>query len=155
MTRPSHEYSPRACDCDFCVKHGASYLSDPKGSLVIDVNDGRLLRRYRLGSGTAEMLLCGNCGVLVGGIYQAEEAGLFAAINSKIIDGGVAFAEARTVSPQTLSSGEKTARWQQLWFANVTLNVPVAPAGVLAMSADVSTTPANATEAPTLPPSQS
>ena len=30
---------PRACDCAFCVKHGAGWLSDPTGRLSIDVHD--------------------------------------------------------------------------------------------------------------------
>ena len=39
LTRIPGEYSPRACDCDFCCKHGAAWLSDPQGSLRISVRD--------------------------------------------------------------------------------------------------------------------
>ncbi len=32
-------YSPRACDCEFCLKHGAAYVSDPEGSLRIRIGN--------------------------------------------------------------------------------------------------------------------
>jgi len=25
------DFRPRACDCSFCTKHGAAYVSDPAG----------------------------------------------------------------------------------------------------------------------------
>lgn len=115
-----NEYIPRACDCEFCRKHGASYISDPDGSLVIKVRDERLLKKYRQGSGTAEMLICTNCGVLVGGAYRAEGR-VFAAINTKIIDGSTTFGESQSVSPKALSSEEKIVRWKKLWFSNVNI----------------------------------
>lgn len=121
LTRAAHEYVPRACDCDFCRKHGASYLSDPAGSLVIEVKDERLLRKYRQGSGTADMLVCGNCGVLVGAMYRSG-GHIFAAINTRIIEGGTMFGGNRPVSPKTLSAGEKAERWKELWFADVAID---------------------------------
>jgi hypothetical protein len=30
-------YNPRACDCDFCGKHAASYVSDAHGSLLVEI----------------------------------------------------------------------------------------------------------------------
>ena len=56
-------FVPRACDCDFCTRHRAAWVSDPAGSLRIDA-DGARLRRYRQGSGQADFLLCAECGVL-------------------------------------------------------------------------------------------
>ncbi len=121
LTRAPAEYRPRACDCEFCRKHGASYLSDPGGSLAVQVGDERLLRKYRQGSNTAEMLVCGNCGVLVGGAYQTEGR-VFAAINTRIIEGDAMFGEIQPVSPRTLSAEEKVSRWKALWFADVTID---------------------------------
>lgn len=114
------DYAPRACDCDFCRKHGASYLSDPHGTLRIDVADARLLGRYRQGSGMAECLLCRECGVLVGVTYR-EEGRLYAAVNTRVLEGGVGFGEGKSVSPKLLAGDEKVRRWKELWFANVTL----------------------------------
>lgn len=113
-------YNPRACDCDFCVKHGAAYVSDPNGSLLIQARDQQLLRRYRQGSGTAECLICGNCGVLVAIIYQSDGK-TYGAVNAGSIDGAAAFGERKVVSPKVLSASEKTGRWEKLWFPNVTV----------------------------------
>lgn len=113
-------YNPRTCDCDFCQKHGASYLSDPEGSLHIHVKSTQLLGKYRQGSGTAHCLLCTNCGVLVGVAYQDDDQ-LFATINSQVVENGVTFGEKKTVSPKTFTASEKIARWKGVWFSNVTL----------------------------------
>jgi len=113
-------YNPRACDCDFCVKHGAAYVSDPHGSLFIQVKDQQLLRKYRQGSGTAEFLICGNCGVLVAITYQSDGK-IFGAVNAGTVDGTASFGERKVVSPKALSAGEKTERWETLWFPSVSI----------------------------------
>ena len=113
-------YNPRACDCDFCRKHGASYLSDPDGSLTIHVKNERLLGKYRQGSGTAECLVCKNCGVLIGVAYRNEGA-IFATINSNAVDAGATFGERKAVSPKTLTANEKVERWKSIWFSNVSI----------------------------------
>ena len=50
--------APRACDCSFCTAHGAAWISDAQGELVVRVRDADALARYRQGSGSAEFLLC-------------------------------------------------------------------------------------------------
>ncbi|MFC5300276.1 GFA family protein [Azospira restricta] len=120
LPRPPETYGPRACDCDFCRKHGAAYFSDPDGSLRVMVGDARFLGRYRQGSGIAECLLCTNCGVLLGVAYREDER-LYAAINYRVVEGGVVFGEAQPVSPKTLTANEKVRRWKALWFADVAL----------------------------------
>jgi hypothetical protein len=92
LTRVPGEYSPRSCDCDFCRKHGAAWLSDPQGSLRISVRDARQLGKYAQGSGTAELLLCRQCGVLVGACLSSA-----------------------------VSVADKVRRWQQLWFSDVSI----------------------------------
>lgn len=121
LSRAPDAYSPRCCDCDFCRKHGAAYLSDAQGSLAIHIKDQRDSSSYRQGSGAAECLLCRNCGVLVGALYRDGER-LYATINVKAIAAGTRFASEETVSPQKLSEAEKIKRWQQLWFADVKLS---------------------------------
>lgn len=111
-------YNPRACDCDFCRKHCASYVSDPKGSLLIRIKDEQNAGRYRQGSGTAELLFCRNCGVLVSVLYR-NEGQLFGAVNSKAVEGPSPFGAEQTVSPKTLSPDRKVKRWQDIWFADV------------------------------------
>lgn len=118
LSRAADTYSPRACDCDFCVSHAAAYLSDPAGSLAIQVKDASKLARYRQGSGQAEFLVCGGCGVLVGVVYEAD-GHHYAAANARAFAGGVSFGAAQIASPKQLGPDEKSARWQSLWFRDV------------------------------------
>ncbi len=123
LSEPSHSYLPRACDCGFCRKHAAAYVSDPKGSLRIQVRQTELLGRYRQGSGTAECLLCARCGVLIGVSYQEGEL-RYAAVNVHAIGDGSTFGSSNVVSPKALAVDERVRRWKQLWFSNVRLEMP-------------------------------
>jgi len=120
LTRPPDSYHPRACDCDFCRKHAAAWISDRDGRLRIRTVRGDPGVTYRQGSGQVELLLCGNCGVLVAALYRGGEW-LFAAVNARAIDGGVSFGSEQPVSPKTLSDSQKAQRWQDIWFSNVTI----------------------------------
>jgi hypothetical protein len=120
LSRQPESISPRACDCDFCFKHGAAYVSDPAGSMAIRVRDPGLLGRYRQGSGTAECLFCKGCGVLVGVLYEEGEK-RFAALNTPILSEAARFGGKVAVSPKKLGVGEKIERWKELWFSKVTL----------------------------------
>jgi hypothetical protein len=118
LSRVPDSYSPRACDCDFCRKHGAAYLSDTAGSLTIHIRNPRDSSSYRQGSGAAECLVCRNCGVLIAALYRGAEQS-YATVNVRILETGASFAAEQPVSPHKLSEAEKIQRWQQLWFANV------------------------------------
>jgi hypothetical protein len=120
LTRSAGSYNPRACDCDFCRKHRAAYVSDPQGSLVIDIGNEAAVSRYAQGSAQAQLLLCGNCGVLVSPLYR-DGARLYGAVNVNAVDGTALFGAQQPVSPRTLTPGDKAQRWRQLWFADVTL----------------------------------
>jgi hypothetical protein len=109
---------PRACDCDFCRKHGAAYVSDPNGSLLIRIKNAHQTSRYRQGNGLADFLLCTTCGVLVGVLFQGDGQ-LHATVNVKAIEATTTFGSERPVSPKTLSGDQKTKRWQDVWFRNV------------------------------------
>jgi len=111
--------TPRACDCDFCHKHGAAYISDPDGRLAVAVEDETLLRRYRQGSQTAEMLVCGNCGILVGAVFRAGDE-IFGTVNVRALAPQAAFGDSQTASPKLLETDEKIDRWKALWFRCVT-----------------------------------
>ena len=117
MTESPETYRPRACDCEFCRKHGAAYLSDPNGSLRIHVIEPQLMSRYRQGSGAAEMLVCRRCGVLIGALY-ADASRQLGAINVRVLD-TTAWGSPESVSPKTLTENAKVDRWRQLWFRDV------------------------------------
>jgi hypothetical protein len=123
LSRDDACYRPRACDCDFCRKHGAAYISDPDGSLQLRVQDPQQFRRYHQGNELADMILCTRCGVLIGALYSSEGR-LYGTVNSRIIAGPASFGEVQTVSPKKLSGDEKIARWKQLWFSRVELQQP-------------------------------
>jgi hypothetical protein len=119
LERAPDAYAPRACDCGFCRKHGAVWVSDPHGSLWIAIRDERDTNRYAQGDRLAEMLLCRNCGVLVCALWRGQR--LYGVVNASVLDGRIAFAAAQPVSPRTLSADSKKGRWQSIWFADVTL----------------------------------
>ena len=56
------EIPARACDCQFCTKHGAAWTSKPTGKLEVTVGDGQQVSRYSFGTRTAEFLVCAKCG---------------------------------------------------------------------------------------------
>jgi hypothetical protein len=110
---------PRACDCSFCRKHAAAYISDPVGTLSVSARGG-VLRAYRQGSNTAEFLLCGQCDVLVAVTFK-QASRLYGAVNSGCLEGNTGLAPAVPASPQTLSPEEKISRWLNLWVPDVEL----------------------------------
>lgn len=117
LPRPAASYIPRACDCDYCRKHGAAWLSDPTGRLALHVRAPAELGRYRQGAGLADFLLCKGCGVVVAVTYT-KAGRTWATVNSRAIDGTPDFPAATPVSPRTLGPEEKVARWKAVWFAD-------------------------------------
>lgn len=118
LTRALSSYNPRACDCDFCRKHGAAYISDPSGRLRIELTSEADVRRYRQGSGAAEFLLCSTCGVLVAVLYRAEQT-TYGVVNARAVNEPASFGETKPVSPKMLSPTDKVERWQEIWFSGV------------------------------------
>jgi hypothetical protein len=116
-------YRPRTCDCDYCRKHGASYISDPQGSLLIRMRTAHDTAAYRQGSAAAEFLVCRNCGVLVAVIYN-DDRSVHAAVNVRALDPAIRFGPDLPVSPQTLSAPEKLRRWREIWFSSVVIDSP-------------------------------
>jgi hypothetical protein len=118
--RPPESYQPRACDCDFCRKHAAAYVSDAAGSLDIRIRHERGKATCRQGSALAEFLFCNYCGVLTCVLYPTED-GYFGAVNVGIIDPEIRFGEEQVVSPKLLSPKEKSQRWREVWFSCVNI----------------------------------
>ena len=112
-------FTPRECDCSFCRKHGAAYISDPAGRLSIAFSQGAL-HRYRQGSNTAEFLLCSQCGVLVAVTFE-HNSRIFGAVNVGCLDEQAGLGTPAPASPQLLSPDEKISRWLALWVPDVEL----------------------------------
>ncbi len=111
-------YRPRACDCDFCIKHGAAYLSDNNGKLTVTANNQGSINKYKQGSGIADFLLCTKCGVLIGVTYE-EHGSVYGAINTKVFPLNTELGEEKVISPQRLSDSERINRWKEMWFSDV------------------------------------
>jgi ribosomal-protein-alanine N-acetyltransferase len=126
FSRELSAYHPRACDCDFCQKHGALYVSDPQGELTIQIHEPHCVSHFRQGSNTAEMLLCRTCGVLVGAVYREPDQ-VFGTVNAQALDCRAAFGPAQIASPKSLSADQKVTRWRDLWFRNVVFTGPPLP----------------------------
>jgi hypothetical protein len=111
------DFTPRACDCSFCQKHGSAYISDPAGRLSVSVSQGAL-RRYRQGSNAAEFLVCTQCGVLVAVTFE-HNSRIYGAVNIGCLDGHTGLGGSAPASPQTLTPDEKISRWLQMWVPDV------------------------------------
>ena len=111
---------PRSCDCSFCTKHGAAYISDPAGRLSVWEHRPGALREYRQGSNHAQFLVCGQCGVLVAVIFR-HLSGIYGAANASCLDGPTSLPQPVPASPQRLSPQERMSRWLELWIPDVVL----------------------------------
>lgn len=117
---PLAGFTPRACDCDFCTRHRAAWVSDPRGALRLH-DAGGYLRRYRHGSAQADFLFCGSCGVLVA-VTCTDASGIRrGAVNRNSFDQRQLLGNEVVAAPQQLGPAAKLARWAQLW-------TPVEPA---------------------------
>ncbi|WP_159015372.1 GFA family protein [Cognatiluteimonas profundi] len=113
--RPLRSFVARACDCDFCTRHRAAWVSDPAGQLRI-LADTTQLQRYRQGSAQAEFLLCRECGVLVAVMARAVDGRLLGAANRNAINDRMDLIEETIVSPRLLAPDSKLARWSEVWM---------------------------------------
>jgi len=113
LSQPLNTYTPRVCDCDFCIARGIIYLSDPKGSL--ELHSKLPLKTVVQGSGQAKFLSCVSCDSVVAVIY-CFEAGLKGAVNANLINGREQLQKVIVVSPKLLSPTEKIERWNSVWL---------------------------------------
>ena len=117
--RPPEKFRPGACDCGFCRKHAASYVSDPQGRLQVSVRDAGELSAYRQGSESAEFLVCRRCGVVVAVTYR-EQGHLYATVNAQVLE-PAGFGSAAAVSPKNLDPAERRALWKKVWIPDVSI----------------------------------
>jgi hypothetical protein len=69
LGRPVSQIRVRACQCEFCRRHGAATASDPGGMVIIKSRS--CLVRYRFGARTTDFLICCVCGVYVAAAMDA------------------------------------------------------------------------------------
>jgi hypothetical protein len=71
---PPEQWSVRACQCSFCRAHAAVTTSDPRGSLMFEATASERVQRYRFGAGTADFLICRQCGIYLGATCEFQGA---------------------------------------------------------------------------------
>ena len=118
LSKAPTEYHPRACDCDFCTKHAAAYISDPNGKLYIQIKQPEAVSYYQQGTKLAEFMICKYCGILSNVLWRSPQGLVFGSINSRSVEQTV-FAEAQAVSLTAAKPEESIARWESLWFKQV------------------------------------
>ena len=91
------ETEVRSCACGFCRRHGALTVSDPEGRLRLAVADPQRLIRYRFALGTADFLICADCGVYAAAVLTGEDAA-WAVLNLNLLDARADFTRAPRVS---------------------------------------------------------
>jgi hypothetical protein len=90
LTQEPAEVRLRACGCSFCRAHNTRTASDPNGAVDIDAGDWSQVQFYRFGTGTAEFVICRNCGVYIGAI-GGSGSGMRAVINTTCLDNRALF----------------------------------------------------------------
>lgn len=110
------DFVPRACDCDFCSAHAANYISDPHGSLTLQLRNR--VHFYQQGSNTSDFVICANCGVLTCVLCTIDEH-LYAVINARSIDGETA--PAQTASLDNQATEQRLLRRQKTWIGQVVI----------------------------------
>jgi len=118
----TEEFSPRACDCSYCVKHGAQFISDRNGSLVVNVKEADALGEHRFGHELAKFLFCKSCGTFVVVLFEADGR-TFGSVNTRCFEAGVKFGDPQTVSPQKLNADQKKERWTKVMTPDVQVNI--------------------------------
>ncbi|KGJ93921.1 hypothetical protein GAB14E_2476 [Colwellia psychrerythraea] len=111
-------YSPRACDCDFCLSRNISYLSYPGAELEVESTGP--LEVQRQGSNQASFMTCNCCKSVIAVSLQLEN-NLIGALNSTLLSNASLLQVATIVSPKVLTAKEKLERWQTVWL-NIKIN---------------------------------
>lgn len=97
----------RQCQCSFCRKHGVRTTSDPDGRVEIRVRAPDHLQRYRFGLGTADFLLCRNCGVYLAAV-MTEGDQTYAIVEVDALDKRADFTQAP--APMDYDAEDEAAR---------------------------------------------
>jgi hypothetical protein len=118
---PAAEHALRACQCSFCRKHASRVVSDPQGLAEITILDGMKMSPYRFGFGTADYIVCRECGVYVAAVMTEGDRS-WSVITVNALEDAADFSG--PVEPVDFSAEEKEerlarrrARWTPTIFA--------------------------------------
>jgi hypothetical protein len=111
--RPS-DLSARFCTCSYCKRLYARYTSDPNGSVALTIAEDESVIRYRFGTGNADFLTCGRCGVYVGAVADLVD-GQRMVINIGVLDCADQFRTPEDHSYEGEDANARTSRWSARW----------------------------------------
>ena len=105
----------RACGCDLCTKHRASWTSHPEGRFSLRIVDESQVTQYRFGTQTADFHVCMTCGVVP--IVTCElEGKRYAVVNVHCFDNvDRAELDESATDFEGESTGDRLARRQRNW----------------------------------------
>jgi hypothetical protein len=113
--KPVGEWPVRACQCSFCLRQGASYTSDPAGSVRFMHEDAAAVSRYRFGQETADFVFCRRCGGYLGAVTEENGRSLMV-LNLRALDPQPeGLPEAQPMSYEGESKGDRDTRRSARW----------------------------------------
>jgi hypothetical protein len=83
--KDTKDFVPRICECTFCTKHGARWISDPAGTVIVTIKDDTRVSKYAFGHETAEFITCSRCGVTLLAVSEIE-GNRHAVLNVNVLD---------------------------------------------------------------------
>jgi hypothetical protein len=113
------EIPARACGCTFCVKHGGTWTSNPRGTLAIRIREPARVSRYEFGTRTATFHVCAKCGSvpfvtsdIAGHRYAVVNVNMFDNVDPAWLRRGPADFEGEDIE-------SRLARRKRNWIADV------------------------------------
>ena len=110
----------RSCTCSFCTKHNNNYISHPDAVLDLTIANPEKLSRYRFATGTAQFLVCLECGVIPV-VLGHQEGKLQGAVNANTLED---FELPEAPTPVTFdgeSLDQRLRRRKKYWIGRVTV----------------------------------
>ncbi len=116
---PTGPQAARICTCSFCTKHNIRYVSHPEAALALQLRDPERINHYRFATGTAQFLICEECGVMPV-ILGDQNGGLQAVVNANTLE-DFEMPEAGPVSYDGESLDQRLHRRKKNWIGRVTV----------------------------------
>lgn len=122
--KSADDFTPRRCSCSMCRRHGASYISDPDARLTLRYRDPALLSVYRFGHGTAQWIICSNCGVLTAVLCKIDDR-LRAVVRVQSMVDHTFRARETPTDFEGESVAERLERRARTWIGSVAVSPPL------------------------------
>lgn len=111
-------FASRTCQCSFCRRHGASWISDPKGEVRLRFKSPDDVSFYQFGHKTTDFIACKTCGVLMTSVCEIDGR-KYAVVNATaLIDKDFATAPVQTNFDEETPEG-RLERRRRNWIGSV------------------------------------